>query len=202
MDANTTYAIAIDTTPIAQGDFTLDLVTLPATSARALLQKGLSHFLGNEVASKVTAWKKDNEGASEAEIAETLKVLRTEAIEALLAGKMGARAGAPRGTSVDTLCTRIAAEQVRAILKQQGITFPEGKDKAGNVRVLEINAGAVDDDGNPVMSRLTGADLVTRRLAHPTYGPAIRKEAERQMSAIAKVAKTEVDGGLGSSLGL
>ena len=42
---------------VTYGTHTLDFTKLPAKSLEAMLKRGVTHFLGNEQASKVSGWK-------------------------------------------------------------------------------------------------------------------------------------------------
>lgn len=161
--------------------------SLPAASLEALIRRGLSHFMGNEQAAKVSAAKAKatadgGTALTEDEIASKLQANRESAWAALLAGEIGLRA--PAGESVDPfekLQARIAREQVEAILRANGLKVPK---KDGTVTFAD---GKVK----------TMSDMIAARLEK--NGPAIEKEAtKRQKDAEAKRKAAEASA-VGSS---
>ena len=91
---------------------------IPTISLFALAQRGFSHVLGNEVASKLAAWKKGEEGATagEAEVAAFVQAKREEALEKIMQGTLGVRsATAPRVSGIEALMRRIAVEKLQLI---------------------------------------------------------------------------------------
>lgn len=182
---------------LTYGDkISIDFGALPEASQYALASEGLTHFLGNRVASKVhawamgetqanskdkatvSAWKESNAGAivskSDEFIADTLKSIAD--------GTLGVRSAAgPRATPLETLKRQIAKRQVETILKGAKLAVPKGEDKIKTA------------DGE-----FTMAELVTRRLTLVTksgvdIGAAITKEAEKELKARAK-AVADVEG--------
>jgi hypothetical protein len=96
---------------------TVSPADIPTVSLFALAQRGFSHVLGNEVASKLAAFRKTEAGAAadEAEVAEFVKAKRNEALEKILNGTLGVRsATAPRVTGLEALMRRVAVEFLQA----------------------------------------------------------------------------------------
>lgn len=128
---------------------------IPTANLSILGLRGFRHVLGNEVAAKVTAWKKSDEGkvATDDEVAAKGREFRSEFFNRILTGQLGQRAaGAPRATGVEALRRSIATDLVKAELdrvsKKTGnkVTMPTGEDTitiAGKVMNREqlIEAG-------------------------------------------------------------
>ena len=110
----------------------IDFDHLPAKSQAALVARGVTHFLGNEQASKVSAWVKaqaeegvevgdDEKAAKKAEYV-------AAAIKALTEGTVGSRSVGPRATPFESALRAIAKEEVSAKLKAAKIKVPKGKE--------------------------------------------------------------------------
>jgi len=154
---------------LSYGDkYKIDLSSLPEASLRALLSRGLTHYMGSEQASKVTAARKAAEEAGEtfgeAE-AEAAKVkFQDEAWGHLVGGTMGGGARGPRGTAVETVMRQIIVADITTKLKAAGLTVPKGKD------TIKLGEQA-----------FTLAALIDRAMARD--GDRFRKEAEAEMKA-------------------
>lgn len=160
---------------ITYGTHSIHIESLPATSLEALLRRGISHYLGNEQAAKVTNRKADyqakhGEHPDEELVASWKEEVQALAVEKLVAGTIGQHA--PRAPSVDPVereAAKIATAEVRIILSKNGIKPPK--------------------KGEPVTfkngSQATLEELVARRLANPTEGPRIMKEAAKAVKAAA-----------------
>jgi len=154
-------------------EITVNPADIPTISLFALAQRGFSHVLGNEVASKLAAWKKGEEGgaATEEEVAAFVKSKREEALEKILNGTLGVRsAAAPRATGIEALMRRIAVEFLQArfaaFSKRTGqkVSLPTG-DKVVNV---------------------AGRDMTREQLIEAELkrnGEQIRAEAQRRQGA-------------------
>lgn len=123
-------------TELKYGNLVADISNLPEVSRVALMQRGFTHILGNEVASKVAAWKKTEDGstADEAAIARKTANYQDEALEKILDGKLGIRAGGPRGTAIETVMRVIAIAELKANFKKAGAKWPEKADSTIKVR--------------------------------------------------------------------
>lgn len=118
----------------------VEYTSLPIQSIIALMQRGINHVLGNEVASKVSTAKKavkGGDGADKDEPKHTeaeLEALETAAydskVAAILAGELGVRvAGVPKMGAFDKLCREIAWKMIQ---NSPGVTsgkvkLPTGK---------------------------------------------------------------------------
>lgn len=176
------------TNTITYGDHVIDVANLPTKSIAALLRRGVSHFLGNEQASKVAAKFDDakvgtgeGEYATEAALKAAKDSAKTDyvaaAIKALYDGTIGDSSRGPRGSTIDTVIRGLAEKEVRKILADNKLTMPTGD------KVVKFPSG----------EELNRNDLITRRIAK--HGDRLRKEAEAEMRKLDKVAKAE--GGLG-----
>lgn len=139
-------------TTISYGSHTVDFATLPPASLLAMVNRGFAHFLGNEVASKVTAakakWaetlaaalavpesdrtpdhvKAIEEGEmGEAQIEELKMALRNAAVKALVDGTVGVREpGQPKASPLEVEIRKIATGLVREKLIANGLKVPTG----------------------------------------------------------------------------
>lgn len=175
---------------VEYGSHKIDFATLPATSQIALVSRGLTHFLGNEQASKLQAWAIKESGADKIEDAAQAKStvkdwksdevnaekveakmaeLQTEAMAALMAGTVGVRISGPRATPLDSKRRQLARVEVLGVLSGAGVKVPK-KDE-------QIKLGE---------NLFTLDELIARRLAHAEHGPRITKEAEKAIAAEAK----------------
>lgn len=161
---------------IKYGDYVVDTATLPEASLVALTSRGLTHYLSNEVSSKVNswaqgegqanstdnaavkAWKEANKAAVDAKTEE----VRKAAHAALLDGTVGTRTVGPRLTPLDTFKRQFAREGVVATLKANNIAVPKKKD---DTIVMGENTFTMDQ-------------LIDRRLANPKFAPDIEKRAK------------------------
>lgn len=116
--------------------FTVDTDSLPEASIAALLHRGLTHYLGNEQSSKVTAFKKANEGATDAEVEAKASELRNAAFDALLNGTIGTRVGGPKLKGIDRLIHLVAVEQITALAASRGAKMPSGKGSADKLAAM------------------------------------------------------------------
>jgi hypothetical protein len=153
-------------TIFSYGDYKVDTTKLPPVSVDALIRRGLSHFLGNEQASKVAA---HFDGKSEAESTDAAKAAfkaecQAKAVEALGKGTIGANVRGPRGSQVETIARQLVEKELRDILKHHGLTMPSGD------KVVEFASG----------EKLTKADLITRRMAK--HGERINAEAAKELA--------------------
>lgn len=166
---------------LTYGETTVDFSTLPAKSQEALAKRGLTHFLGNEQAAKVSGWKakfaEDNNGAEPG--ADEISAKKAEyvlnAVKALMEGTVGTATRGPAADPIDAEMDRIAKREISIVLKSNGAKF-SGK---GDERVVTFANG----------EKFTMEQLVERRLANVEYAPRIRKEAEKAISNAAKAAE-------------
>lgn len=153
------------------GNLSIDTTAIPAKSLEALISRGVTHYLGNEQASKVSGWikkfKEDNADAEPAkdEIAAKKAEFVSAAHAALLDGTIGTRTGGPKLDPLTRATRDIAGEEISAMLKKAGQKVPKGKE------TIEVKGQA-----------LTFADLVDRRIASEAHGARIAKEAKARVS--------------------
>lgn len=172
--------------------------TLPQSSLDALLRRGLQHFLGNEQAAKVSGAKakRAEEVASrakliaandpaavtagplaphtEAELSDLANGFIQAALATMTEGTMGQGRGpaAPKVDPLTAAMNAIALRHVRVLMKANDLTA----NKQGEVKFANGTT-------------LTLADMTARRLASPEHGPAIRKEAEKELASRDREAK-------------
>jgi hypothetical protein len=102
---------------------------IPIPNLAMLALQGFRHKLGNEVAAKVAAHKKSEEGAAkdDAAIAEYASAARKEMLEKILTGQLGVRASAgPRPTGVEALKRSVTIEVLKAFLAKHNLKMPTG----------------------------------------------------------------------------
>lgn len=175
---------------VTYGTNTFDFTKLPEATALAMLKRGVTHFLGNEQAAKVTNWKKkfvEDNGAEPGE--DELAAKKAEFVEAGIVamneGTVGAGSRGPAADPIEAEMERIAKREINGILKTNGAKFV-GK---GDDRKVEFGDG----------SRFTMDELVDRRLANTEHAARIRKEAEKAIKAAAKAAEVaKAAGGVAS----
>lgn len=177
--------IATLPTELQYGNTVLPLADIPEVSKIALMARGLSHILGNEVASKVSGKVKKWEGENEALFAddpdsfdEASKENREawaqeaydEAVAKIMSGTLGLRAVGPRGTAIETEMRDIAIDEIKAHLAKQNVKWPAKAD------------GIIQTKTGP----MTRSDLVAAFVAK--HADRLRAEAERRQAAVADVA--------------
>ena len=158
-----------------QGDDELKVnpADVPTVSLFALAQRGFSHVMGNEVASKLAAWKKGEAGAAatQAEVDAFVKAKREEALEKILNGTLGVRsASTPRVSGFDALVRRVAVEYLNA-------RFAAYSKRTGQKVTLPT--------GDKVVS-VPGRDMTREQLIEAELkrnGEAIKAEAKRRQDA-------------------
>lgn len=154
---------------LTYGDTTVTVADLPDTSIAALLSRGLTHYLGNEQASKVTSWKKTEEGqtATEAEIEAKAESYRTAAMDALLNGTVGSRSGGPKLKGIDRLVRIVAEEMLRAYAAKRNMKVPTKKEQLD--------------------------PMIEKYLSVAQYAEAVKAEAERRFALQGDEADVEID---------
>lgn len=178
-------SIATIPTELTYGNTVLALADIPEVSKIALMARGLSHILGNEVASKVSGkvkkWEAENEALLEDDpegFAEASRDNReswaeeayNDAVNKIMSGTLGLRAVGPRGTAIETEMRDIAIEEIKAHLAAQKIKWPSKAD------------GIIPTKSGPK----TRSDLVAAFVAK--HADRLRVEAERRQAAVADVA--------------
>lgn len=184
MADETNTAETADSNVLTYGDsIKVDFTTLPAVSQLALMQRGFTHVLGNEVASRVHSWSQGESQANsedrktvadwkaanaEAVTAKTAEV-QADFLKAITEGTLGSRTGGPRLTPLETVMNRIARGEIETILRANGIKVPKKDD------TVEMPDG-----------KFTMAQLIQRRLDKPETGDAIKKAAAKEIAAKSK----------------
>lgn len=164
-----TKTLSFENTVLTSAGHEIDFGALPETSVRALLSRGLTHFLGSEQASKVKAHKDKYLEEHKVELSDDeVSVVKADfvakAIEALRLGTIGQRAV---GITIDPLekaMEKIAKAQVLDILRANGIKTPK-KDEA--VKFANGTEKTLDE-------------MIEGRLAK--NGEAIEKEAKKVLA--------------------
>lgn len=170
-------------------DVEVDFSSLPDASQHALAQRGFTHLLGNEIASKVHAWA-GQEGQANSDDKAAVKTwkeanakavtdkstaLVADMLKALTDGTVGARVGGPRLAPLDTIRRRIAKEQVVTILAGNGIKTPKKDETIKFPDGREVTLESLIDD-RLVKVLADGRDI----------GAEITKAAEKELAQKAK----------------
>jgi len=169
------------------GDIALDTAKFHPTSVDAMIRRGVSHYLGNEMASKVVTWEaSENKARQEAATKEgratynpvsdedkaaQKALFQADALAALEAGTVGVSNRGPRVDPLIALMQSIAKREVIDTLKANGIKPPKGSD------IVTFGDGATR----------TMEQMVEKRLG--LHGERIKKEAERHLAELARKAE-------------
>ncbi len=180
------------TNVITYGKHTVDFATVPPQSLTAMLRRGVSHFLGSEQASKVTAYFDPDRKLADGETRlddtpENREIVKADfqakAVDALLAGTVGMSTRGPAADPIETEINRIARREVGDILKKSGVKPPKKADETvtigGTAYTLEqLIARRLDPNSPAGVDKKTGVSHVDR----------ITKEAKKVMDDKAKAA--------------
>lgn len=167
---------------------TIDITALPDASIKAMLSRGLTHFFGSEVASRVKAradkfaedHKADGTKWGDDEIAQEKATVIGEFLTKLLEGQVGVRAVGITVDPVETIIARLARKSVEDTLRANGIKVPK-KDEP-----VTFPNGTTKTMADMVAARL----VATNKASGKVYGDEFRKEAELQVK---KQAKAKAD---------
>jgi len=181
-------------TIVTYGDNTFDLATLPPASVAALVRRGIAHYLGNEMASKVTSWKEALAKQTPPVVPTDDEVITKRAefnaagLQAIAEGKigMGRTAGPSKAslTPTEAIVRRLAKEEVIEVLKKNNLVFPRGD------KTVSIGGNA-----------FSAEDLIARRVAQ--HGERLGKLASAELKAKAKRLEAAATGGdVAADLGL
>lgn len=166
---------------IEHGERSAPFGTLPAASVKALVSRGLAHFMNNEQASKVSAAKKKAEEKGEAfsdADAERIKgEAQATAWQSLIDGTVGTSVRGPRLSPIESAMRDVAELRIKARLVAAKLMVATAKDLPAKVT---ING-----------SEITRAELVKRQIARDEAG--IRKEAEAMVKAAERAAAREAE---------
>ena len=182
---------------IEYGTQSFDFSTLPAKSVRAMLSRGVTHYLGSEQASKVgpkSSWaekfEKDNgRKPTDDEVAAQKALNLAKAAQALIDGTIGAA----RGPKADPIEAAMEAQAEREVW-----------DVLAGAKLCKANRKPKDEDSFEFENgdKFTFAELIERRLANPTHEARIRAAAVKKVEAERKArdaarAKAEAAGSSG-----
>jgi len=162
------------------------LAKLPGSSILALARRGAGHVLGNEVASKVSAFKAGrgkpgDDGyvapvTDETAIAEFQAKAQAEKLAEIEAGTLGVSRGEsePRLSPLDAIVRDFAIQEVSAKLERQGVKLPSAKRKD---EVVMVN-------GKPYNREA----LISTWINAPANAERLRRDAEKELAARARRA--------------
>ncbi len=177
---------------ITYGTFEIDPAALPAKSLEAMIRRGITHFMGNEQAAKVSGFKAKTLAdtkveATDEQIAAVKADFQQKAYAALMAGEVGMRAaGMPKVDPVEAAMDRIAKVAVTTLLKANGFKIPKGEE------TIQMGSDV-----------LTMEEMIERWLAKEANADAAKKQAEKEIKDKAKRhANAKVEGGVKSAADL
>lgn len=162
----------------------IDVLALPDTSIRAMLSRGLTHFFGSEVASRVKAkadkFAEDNKETGgkldESEIAALKSEVLADFVAKLAEGTVGVRAVGVTVDPVESVVARLARKGVETILRSNGIKVPK-KDQP-----VTFANGATKTMADMIAAHMVATNKQTGKV----YGDEYRKEAEAEVKKQAK----------------
>jgi len=168
--------------PITYGPHTINIDTLPPKSIEALVRRGLTHYLGNEQAAKVSGWKDrtlaerqktdPNAVLTDDEVAKVKADYVSAAVAALTEGTIGVRAvSGPKADPVEKVMRELAIAKIAENLAKAGLKVPSGS------KTVTIGDAAYTRD-----------ELVARQFARDEAGYRAKAEAEirRRAKAVEK----------------
>lgn len=165
---------------VQYGNHVMDTANFPPATIDALLRRGLSHVLGNEAASKVSAWedaetkrRAENGGApiTDDEKSARKNEFQLALIEAMNSGTLGQSNRGPRIDPVEAARQAIAKREVIDVLRGAGLKQPKGDAKVKFADGQEFTMG----------------ELVNRRL--DKHGERITREAQKHVAELERKAK-------------
>lgn len=201
---------------IRYGDVELARDKFHDNAIEALIRRGVSHFLGNEVASKVKSWAdqeiakatkahvekhgEDEEvpedlGPTDEEKAAKLAEFRKTAVQALYDGTIGQ--GSPRGPRLDPVesaMSAIAKQELTILLTHNGLKWPKKDEK---VKFADAEYSA-DELLTRWLSGRDGKGLFGT--AGQENRPRIKREAEKRVAEAEKKAKKAKEAAGGEAL--
>lgn len=182
---------------VTYGSHTIDFAAQPHASLMAMLSRGVTHFLGSEMAAKVDAYykrtPKDGEPAKRPDTEQDRADLKAEyqllAVKALNDGTVGVSNRGPAVDPLEAAIESVARKEVLQTLRDNKTKVPKKADQK-----------VAFADG----SAYTIAELVERRIANPKHADRIKgvaqAELDRKAKEAAKVAKTVAGSGLADLL--
>lgn len=173
----------------------VDFSALPEVSQFALASRGLTHILGNEVASKVHAWAgaegqansddkavvKAWKDANPEKLAAKTSEVQADILDALNKGELGSRVSGPRLAPLDTIKRQIARKEVEDILRGNKLAVPKGEAKVKMGDAEFTMAQLIDRRIEKFSDRITAA--ATKELA--ARAKAMKAAAENAQAALA-----------------
>jgi hypothetical protein len=169
--------VNVEKTIVTVGTTDINLETLPARSVSTLLSRGLTHYFGNEIASKIAGWTKKQEVEPSADdVAVEKSRLFAEALAKLEAGTVGQRATAVSIDPIDKIRYKIAKQQVVDILHGIGVKPPKGDEKVTFAdgtqksldemiaRRLEVNGDEIEKAAKKILAERERAVKVAKTL--------------------------------------
>lgn len=171
---------------VVYGEHTVKFADVPFASLKAMVSRGVTHFLGSEQASKVsTRFNPENIPEGVTDTPEARAAYKAEcvakALEALHAGTVGVSTRGPAKDPLESAMESIARKEITDTLKANDLKFVkvEGQDE----KVVQFANGQTR----------TMAQMIEKRLAD--HGARIKADAEKALrEAARKAAKLKVEG--------
>ena len=165
-----------------------DVATLPRVSLMRLLQGGVAHAFGNEIASQVSSYKAANPGATPDEIKAEADALFAEKVTAYVSGEVEkvreAKVPQAKLESLEDVIRRMALGEVMATIAANVAKKAFAAPKKGILVLPNGEEHRIDRDepGKPL-------SLVTRHLAKPGVTERLTKDAKAYIAKRDKAAE-------------
>lgn len=190
---------------ITYGETNLDFSTLPEQSLRAMVSRGVSHFLGNEQAAKIgpkspwyTKFEKENKRPpTEDEIKAKKASNLAAAVQALVAGTVGTARG-PKVDPIEAEMERMAERDMWDRLA--GMELCKKNKKPDDDDEFTFDNGSTFTFGKLVEMKLAKDDATLRAAA--TKKIENERKAREKAQAQAKAAKDAAGGASFEALGV
>jgi hypothetical protein len=188
---------------ITYGKYSIDPATLPAKNILAMLQRGVSHFLGNEVSARVGTELKSKarealktqgvekpsdyaiaalvDAVSDEDYAAVKARLTEEAFQRLMTGEVGAAVRGPSVTPFDKAVQAEARARANARLKALGLKVPKGEET--------IKIGGKDKTFGDIVAGIIDRESEEDVVIKGVKWEAINKVAKRVVAESEKKAK-------------
>ncbi len=169
-----------DNLKITYGTRELDFNTLPQASLVAMVRRGVSHYFGSEMASKVTAYfdPEHDDAANRQDTPENRAAKKAEfqaaAYDALVAGTVGVSVRGPSVDPITTIINRLAKAEIKTILASFKLKYPVKADETVTL---------------PDGSAVTGAQLIGRRLDRDSPAGVDKKTGVAHIDRLKKEAE-------------
>jgi hypothetical protein len=180
--------------------FTAEFGKLPEATQNKIVASGLNHILGNEVASRFTAWKdaEANVNATDEAKAAARLTIFSDFVKKINEGTLGTRIGGPKADPVETEMDNIARREVLELIAGAGVKIA-AKDATDDLP-LNLN-GVATTLGDLIERKLEKAGDRIRKAAESSVKEKERERAKKAKAKAEAAEKAKSEGGLAALLG-